>query len=73
MCSPIRTFLTENKDFTSVAFFCSRGGEGGDPPIFREMGELAKKEPRAVLHVIQNEVKNNTFQPKIDEFISKLN
>ena len=66
--SPVRTYLSKNK-FKKVAFFCTCGGDSGK--AFVEM-ETASKKPVASLVISEKELKENTYQQKIKEFVVSL-
>ena len=52
MSSPVRTYLTENKDkFRNVAFFLTQGPRGGAEKAFAEMEAVAGRKPKATLTV----------------------
>jgi flavodoxin len=72
MSTPIRTYLTQQKNnFKSVAFFCTMGGSG-DEKAFKEMGELIGKNPIGTLSLKTREVAQNNFMEKIDSFLIKV-
>lgn len=76
MSSPIRTYITRNNaKFNDIAFFCTMGGSG-DMRTFRAMEELAGKHPKATLSITEREIKNISYERKLNEFITvvkKLN
>jgi len=69
----IRTYLTENKkDFTKVAFFCTRGASNTEK-VFQEMEEIIDKKAIATVGFIQKEVEQGKCAPGIISFLNKLN
>jgi flavodoxin len=72
MSTPIRTYITENKDkFKKVAFFCTEGNKGGEK-CFENMTELCEKQPVAMLELTAKEIKNDLHLAKIKEYTDKL-
>ena len=72
MSTPIRTYITENKDkFKKVAFFCTEGSSGGDK-CFENMAELCDKEPVATLELTAKEIKKDLHLTKTKEYTNKL-
>ena len=72
MAPAIRAYVTAvRQDLPAVAFFCTMGGMG-DKRTFRNMSELAGKEPVAELTVRENDVRAEQFRPQLDAFISQL-
>ncbi|MFC1690670.1 flavodoxin family protein [Nanoarchaeota archaeon] len=68
--APIRTYITENKDkFKKVAFFITKGGSDCEK-LFKEMGELAGKNPLATLELKTKEVIKGNYDLK--EFSKKV-
>jgi len=71
MSTPVRTYLTEQKDkFKQVAFFCTMGGSG-DLKAFKEMGEIVDKRPAAVLSLRTKEVVTGELA-KANEFCQEI-
>ncbi len=72
MSSPIRTFITDNKDkMKDVAFFCTQGRDGHEK-TFKEMEEIIGKKPMATIEVLTKEVAKGEYSDKIKSFVSKL-
>jgi flavodoxin len=72
MSSPIRTFLTEQKDkIKKAAFFVTMGGSGHDK-TFKFMSEIINREPLATLDFKTVEVMKENIDEKINQFISKM-
>lgn len=72
MASPIRTYITENKDrFKKVAFFCTVGGVGSKG-AFKNMEEICGKPPVALLELLTKEVVEGNYGPKVKEFLEKI-
>lgn len=72
MTPAVRTYIEQIREqFNQVAFFCTMGINGGERTI-ANMAELSGKESRATLILLTQEVVNNSFQQKVNEFISKL-
>lgn len=71
MSTPIRTFITEQKDkFKQVAFFCTMGGSG-DGKAFKEIGEIVGKKPVAVLGLKTKEVVSGNLE-KAEKFCQEI-
>lgn len=71
MSTPIRTFLSENKDkIKQVAFFCTMGGSG-DQQTFSQMSALINKKSLVNLTLLTKEVVNNNYEDKLINFIEK--
>jgi hypothetical protein len=72
MSTPIRTYISENKDkFKNVAFFCTEGGSGGEK-CFENMSVLCDKEPVATLELNKDEIKEGIHIKKIKEYVDKI-
>ncbi len=72
MSSPIRAFITENKNkINQIALFCT--GDGVEPEkVFTPISELLGKEPKATLGLIGPNRENEAASLKIQEFAAKL-
>jgi len=69
--TPIRTYLTVNKDkFKSVAFFCTSGGTPGEN-IFKYMSNITGLNPTTMLDLTTREVINGGFEKRLKEFAGK--
>jgi len=72
MSTPIRTYISENKDkFKNVAFFCTEGSKGG-VKCFKNMEELCEKKPMATLEINKKEIKKEIYIDKIKDFVEEL-
>jgi flavodoxin len=72
MSSPIRTFLTEQKDkLKKVAFFVTMGGSGYEK-TFKKMAEIIGQQPIATLDFKTADVMQDKTEEKINEFVSLL-
>jgi flavodoxin len=72
MSSPIRTFLTEQKDkIKKAAFFVTEGGSGHEK-TFKFMSEIINQQPLATLDLKTVEVMKGNIEEKINEFVAKL-
>ena len=70
--SPIRTYITANKnEFKKVAFFCTMGGSGA-VRAFNEMKKIIGKRPTATLQLKTKDVVNKNYMNKVNEFMNKL-
>lgn len=69
---PVRTYCTEYKDrFKRVAFFCTEYSTDDNP--FYEMESLCGKKPVATLRLRRKqEVENDNYVEKTEEFATKL-
>ena len=73
MSTPIRTYLSENKDkLKNVAFFCTEGSNGGEK-CFENMSVLCDKKPLATLELNAKEIKEGLHIAKIKEYADKIN
>jgi flavodoxin len=71
--SPVRTYITEQKDnFKNVAFFCTMGGSG-DKKVFAEMEKIIGKKPSGTLAVTTKEAVSSNFSEKMKQFILAVN
>jgi flavodoxin len=72
MSSPIRAFITQNKNkINKTALFCT--GDGVDPQkVFTPISELLGKKPTATFGLIGHERDDETASLKIQEFAAKL-
>jgi len=71
LSSPVRTYLSKNKNLKKVAFFCTMGGSG-NKRTFRQMEGLSKK-PLATLTLTERELKTVDYQNKIKTFVDTIN
>jgi len=72
MSTPIRTYISENKDkFKNVAFFCTEGSSGGEK-CFENMSGLCDKEPVATLELNRDEIKEGIHIKKIKEYVDQI-
>jgi flavodoxin len=72
MSSPIRTYISGNKDlFKKVAFFCTMGGSGGKG-TFKDMETLCDKSPIRTMSLKTKEVLDQKYLPSVKEFIKKM-
>jgi flavodoxin len=72
LSSPIRTFLTEQKDkLKKVAFLVTMGGSGQEK-TFKHMAEIIGQQPIATLDLKTVDVVKGDIEEKINEFIKKL-
>ncbi|MGV8152639.1 MAG: flavodoxin family protein [Candidatus Nanoarchaeia archaeon] len=66
ICSPIKTFLHENKEsLKKIAFFCTCGGEDAA----KALEEVAKiSNPLGFLKITKKELNKNSYNEKLDNF-----
>ena len=70
--TPVRTYITEQKDnFKKVAFFCTMGGSGNEK-AFTEMEKIIGQKPIGTFSVLTREVANNNFSEKVEKFINSI-
>lgn len=70
--TPVRTYLTENKEkLKKVAFFCTEGSSGGEK-AFADMTEITGKKPEATLVVTMADLKSGSFTEKAKAFAGSL-
>ncbi|MFH0936417.1 MAG: flavodoxin [Candidatus Woesearchaeota archaeon] len=71
LCTPIRTYLYENRDnLKKVAFFCTMGGSGAEK-TFSDIENICNKKPIATLQLKTKKVISNNFE-KLKEFINLI-
>ena len=72
MSSPIRTYISANKDFfKKVAFFCTMCG-AGDKLTFAEMEKLCGKTPVKTMSLKTKEVIDRKHLPAVKRFVDEL-
>jgi len=72
MSSPMRAFITENRDrFNAIALFCTQGGDT-EGSTFQEMAELCGKTPVASLSLRHDDVVKNTYAARLATFAHEL-
>jgi menaquinone-dependent protoporphyrinogen IX oxidase len=70
--SPIRAYLTANKDrLPEVAFFCTLGGAASER-AFAQMQDIAGKRPRAICAITDREVAAGQEGPPLAKFVAAL-
>jgi flavodoxin len=70
--SPVRAYLTANKDrLPAVAFFCTLGGKGSDT-AFAQMQGIIGKSPRATCAITAGEVASGREGPSLASFAEAL-
>jgi flavodoxin len=72
MSTPIRTYITENKDrLKEIAIFST--GDGNEPVAIKDMEKLAGKSPLATLHLVRKrDVDDGSYIERVGEFASKI-
>lgn len=69
MSSPIRTYISGNKDFfKKLAFFCTMGGSG-DTGTFKDMETLCNKKPIQIMSLKTKEVLDKKHLSSVKEFV----
>lgn len=72
MATPIRSLILQEKEnFSKLAFFCTKGGEG-EQKVFKHMKQLTAKEPLATLSLLSKEVLKEEISEKLDNFIQTV-
>jgi flavodoxin len=72
MSSPVRTYITENKEkFKSVAFFCTEGSKGAET-AFAEMEEIIGKKPKTTLTITVADLKSGSDADKVKKFAGEI-
>jgi menaquinone-dependent protoporphyrinogen IX oxidase len=70
--SPVRAYLTANKDrLPAVAFFCTLGGKGSET-AFAQMQGIVGKSPRATCAITAREVASGGQGPSLASFAEAL-
>jgi flavodoxin len=73
MCSPVRTYLTENRaKLRNVAFFLTQGPRGGAERAFAEMEAVANKKPKATLAISTILKVKSDAEEKIKKFAEEI-
>ena len=73
MSSPVRTYITKNKDrFKRVAFFITCSSSENEP-VFKGMEVLCGKKPLAVLLVTEKQIKSDKYAGEVQKFVSEIN
>jgi len=72
MSTPVRTYISQNKEkLKNVAFFCTMGGSG-DVKTFVDMEEATGKKPAATMTVLAKEIKKAEYKAKVEKFVKAL-
>ncbi len=72
MSSPVRTYLTQNKErFKNVAFFCTYQSSGVSN-VFKDMASLCGKESIVLLDVRAKEITEDDHTGKIEKFVYEI-
>ncbi len=72
MSTPIRTYISENKEsFQKVAFFCTYRTAGGDN-TFKGMESLCEKKPVALLGLKAKDVKKEQHMQEVEKFTGEI-
>ncbi len=70
--SPVRAYLTANKDrLPAVAFFCTLGGAGSET-AFAQMQDIVGKSPRATCAITAGDVAAGNQETQLAKFASAL-
>lgn len=73
MASPIRTYLTEQKDkLKRVAFFVTQGGSGANRTI-DNMAEICGLRSESALVLLSREVAKDSYADKLQRFVEEIN
>lgn len=68
MASPVRTYITENKEkFKKVAFFCTEGSSG-DEATFKEIATITGKSPEGTLAIRKKNISDGSYNDKLKKF-----
>lgn len=71
MSSPVRTFISENKDrIKTVALFCTHGG--GPKNTLKNMAELIGKEAKDSFDLSQKAIQQNNYEKTVNDFIERI-
>ncbi|THD46926.1 MAG: flavodoxin [Bradyrhizobium sp.] len=70
--SPVRSYLTANKDrLPAVAFFCTLGGKGSET-AFAQMQGIIGKPPRATCAITARDVASGGGASQLADFVAAL-
>jgi len=70
--SPVRSYLLDHAEvLRRVAFFATMGGRGSKR-AFRQMEQLARKQPLATLAVTESQVARGAYRAPMERFIAQL-
>ncbi|MBC7537369.1 MAG: hypothetical protein H7281_01005 [Bacteriovorax sp.] len=73
LSSPIRSFLTKNRDnLKNVAFFLTQSVQYGSEQVFEQMELVCGKNPSGYLAVTEKELNDGAFKERISFFLSEL-
>ena len=73
MASPVRTYLTEQKDkLKRVAFFATQGGSGANRTI-ENMAGICGLKSEAGLVLLSKEIVQDIYQEKLQKFLGEVN
>ncbi len=70
--TPVRTYLTDNKDKLKKVAFLVTEGNRGDETTVKDMEELSGKTPAGTLVVKVKEIKNGEYQDKVKKFAGSI-
>jgi flavodoxin len=72
LSSPVRAFLLQyGKDLQMVAFFCTKASSEANR-VFDAMESLTGKTPVATLDLKTEEVVNQAYDEKLDDFLTRI-
>lgn len=72
LSSPVRAYLTANRDrLPAVAFFCTLGGKGSET-AFAQMQGIAGKSPRATCAILARDVASGREGTQLAKFAAEL-
>jgi flavodoxin len=72
MSSPIRTYLTENRERVKQAAFFYVSGGPNNTKVFQEMADVLGKKPIATLDVRREDVKKKAYSEKVEGFVDEI-
>lgn len=72
MSTPVRTYLTTEKNKIREAAFFATSGNGKEQRIFRAMEKLVGKKPVAALMIGEKKVKSGEHEKELKRFVKKM-
>ena len=72
MASPVRTYLTAQKNKVHKAAFFATSGNGKEQKVFRDMKAILEKKPVAEMMIGEKKVKSGDHENELKRFVSKI-
>ena len=72
MASPVRTYLTSQKNKVHKAAFFATSGNGKEQKVFRDMKEILEKKPIVEIMIGERKVKSGDHENELKRFVKKI-